>query len=351
MFGLSIKVSPQIRVALANCHKRAVPSSCSSNRRGDSTVKMKTLALVAAGSIALLGGSNAFAQCNFNAWLPGNGNTGGAAIQDGLSITSPTGSGNLKPGSPREATNPVARFSGRCGLRANGPTNYVQDGSPNETGTFRARFYVRATSVTGGSAVVYRALNSASSNVFSVSYDPAGSGSFVVSTGTGGGTSSFGPVTAGAWYSVEVNWATSPASSLATTIRGNGANADLVGTGNPISNFGTISGGVSVDTVQLGFVAGPATAGQVFVDAYESRRQNPIGRLCRGDADAAGTAGAGVIQVNDAILIANEVTSPVANPAYAQGQPDCNQNGSVEVGDALCVSNRAFVSNVCTNNP
>lgn len=310
---------------------------------------MKTLALVAAGSIALLGGSNAFAQCNFNAWLPANGNTGGAAISNGASVTAPTAT--LQVGGPAQS---LARYSQRCGLRAVGPNNYVQDGSPSETATFRARFYVRATGVAGGNATVYQALNnnSPASSVFSIAFSPSNN-RFVVATGTGGGTAEFGPVTAGAWYSVEVNWATTPSNSLSVAIRGNvsgaGAGTDVpVAAGaNPITNFGTITGGANIETVRLGFVAGPATAGDVFVDAYESRRQNAIGLLCRGDADGQGaTAGSPpALTVADRAEITQELNTFGATAA--RGQPDCDMNGVINVADRACVTQRLNGFDTC----
>ncbi len=301
---------------------------------------MKTLALVAAGSLALLGGSNAFAQCNFNAWLPANGNTGGAAISNGANTTLPTET--LAVGSPSATpANDVRRYSGRCGLRATGPTNYVQDGSPSETATFRARFYVRATGVTGGNATVYQALNnnSPASQVIGVAFNPTNN-RFVVSTGTGGGTAEFGPVTAGSWYSIELNWATTPSNSLTTTIRGAGAVDVPVAAGaNPITSFGTISGGANIETVRLGFVAGPATAGVVSVDAYESRRQNAIGRLCRGDANGdGGISGPDIVQTRTESL----------GGTLATGQPDCNEDGGISGPDIICIRNLSLTTG-CTN--
>jgi hypothetical protein len=336
MFGPSIKVSPQIRVVLANCHKRAVPSSCSSNRRGDPTVKMKTLALVAAGSIALLGGSNAFAQCNFNAWLPANGNTGGGAFSNGASVGTP--SATLAVGSPTSGA--ISRYSGQCGLRADvtATGNWVQDGSPAETATFRARFYFRAASVTSGDVVVYRAHNTdgAAEPIITATYNPASGGSLTIRSGLGvgaGSSQAFSPIVAGSWYSVEFNWTGGATPSLQTTVRGNvstsAQNVDLVPS--PAGNltvFGTVSP-LSIDTVQLGAVAGgTATTGNVFVDAYESRRQNAIGRLVRGDANGDGGIGGADL---------TSVRREIGGVALATGQPDCDENGGLGGADITCI--------------
>jgi hypothetical protein len=293
---------------------------------------MKTLALVAAGSFALLGASNAFAQCNFNAWLPANGNTGGAAISNGVSVTAPNATLNV--GSPTAGN--IARYSGRCGLRAaaGAQPSYVQDGSPSETATFRARFYFRAESVTGGTAVVYQALNNNATpqSVITATYNPSGSGTLTVQAGAGA-TQSFSPIAAGAWYSVEFNWAGGGTPSLTTTVRGNVAtaaqDADLVPspTG-ALTNFGTVTGGLNIETVRLGFAGGTATAGAVGVDAYESRRQNAIGRLVRGDADANGGIGGGDVTA---------VRLEILGSALATGQPDCDENGGLSGADVTCV--------------
>jgi hypothetical protein len=82
----------------------------------------------------------------------------------------------------------------------------------------------------------------------------------------------------------------------------------------------------------------------ISVDAYESRRQNAIGRLCRGNADALADR-----DVNDMLAIRNEILQ-LGNPFLANGNPDCDENGGVDINDALCV--RTLVQNgngACAN--
>lgn len=277
-------------------------------------MKIKNLALATAALLGLVGAPATFA-CSIAAW---NGGPMGSPLA----------------GRPTDAT-PVARYSGQCGLRAAASGSFVTDNTPTAEATFRARFYIY-TGLTTGSAVVYRALNAASAEQISVTYNQgAGNLSFAIP----GAAAQTVPAVANAWYSIELNWAA--AGTLFATVRGNAATTDAT------ANITGGTAGGAIDTAQLGWVSGAGTvtgtSRGIIADAYESRRSTAIGRLCRGDANANNA-----ITVGDAVQILNE---SFPGGALTSGQPDCNENGAVTVGDAVCALNRSFIANVCTSQP
>jgi len=81
----------------------------------------------------------------------------------------------------------------------------------------------------------------------------------------------------------------------------------------------------------LGWVSG-AGAGQINVDAFESRRSTAIPRLCRGDANGDVNRNSG-----DLVAVRNEFLS--GGVTLAAGQPDCNEDGTINSGDLVCARN------------
>ncbi len=265
-------------------------------------MKMKTLALVAAAGLGLVGAPSVFA-CSIAAW---NGGPTGTPVA----------------GRPTDAA-PTARYSGQCGLRSGAAANYVTDNTPAAETTFRARFYV-FTGLTAGSALVYQALNADATPLqqIGVTYN-ATAGAFEFATNTG--AASILSITANRWYSVELNWSRA-AGNMVATVRGAAATTDSTAT---VTGVGAAA---QIDTARLGWVSGGGTAAArpVTVDGYESRRATAIGRLCRGDANNDNNRNSG-----DGIVVRNEFL----NGTLAAGQPDANEDGNVNSGDGIIIRN------------
>ncbi|MBL0040937.1 MAG: hypothetical protein IPP28_07820 [Xanthomonadales bacterium] len=256
---------------------------------------------------ALVGMNAAMAACNTTQWGQG-------------SVTAVVGTPT--PGNPTaaDADGIVRRYNGVCGLRATAPANYVQDGLPSAEPSFIARFYVY-TGVTGGTAKVFNALNTAAAgSTFSVDWNGTG---FDFKTGAGAtaftiaatGTAPFN----NKWYAVELKY-TDATDTVSAKVKGNGALTENVGSA---AGF-TVAG---PDTVQFGFVSGTAT-GEIHVDAYESRRSTDIGRLLRGDA-----SGNGLRDSGDLLPLRTESIGSALSP----GNPNCNEDAPIDGGDLSCL--------------
>lgn len=268
-------------------------------------MKMKTLALVAAAGLGLVGAPSVFA-CSIAAW---NGGPTGTPVA----------------GRPNDAA-PTARYSGQCGLRSGAAANYVTDNTPAAETTFRARFYVY-TGLTAGSALVFQALNADASPAqqIGVTYN-ATAGAFEFATNTGSGT--VGSILQSRWYSVDMAWSRA-AANMVVTVRGAGATTDGTAT------ITGVAATAQIDTARLGWISGGGTpaARTLTVDGYESRRATAIGRLCRGDANNDNNRNSG-----DQIVIRNEFLGGAAGP-LAAGQPDANEDGNINSGDQIIVRN------------
>ncbi len=259
---------------------------------------LKSLALVA----ALFGTGQLMAQaCNTNAW--------GVDLSPGAGT-----SGSVVAGSPTGVP-PVSRYSGRCGLLSDTAGEFVSDGSPLNEPTYIARFYVRPA-VTSGTAVVFQALEDLQGTP-SIQVSQTGNQLAFAARGATGGT----PVSivAGAWYSVEVNW--TAGGSMTYNVRGNNAASASTGT------LTGVAAGAQVDQANLGWISG-GSGGSITTDAFESRRTQPIGRLCQGDANASNS-----ITSADRFAITQEIGGTLAT-----GQPDCNESGSITSADRFCVT-------------
>jgi hypothetical protein len=271
-------------------------------------VKMKTLALVAAAGLGLIGAPSVFA-CSILAW---NGGPTGTPVA----------------GRPSDTPTPTARYSGQCGLRSTATAQFVTDNTPTAEQTFRARFYVY-TGLASGSAVVYEALNAATPPLrqIAVTYNrDAGNLSFA----TTGPTPQTIPVVPDRWYSVELNWSRA-ATNMGVTVQGAAATTPVTAT---VAGVGATD---QIDTARLGWVSGTGV-GSINADAYESRRTNSIGRLCRGDAN------------NDNVLgIADrvQITTEAGGGALAAGQPDVNEDGVIAIADRVIITTRIGNSDTC----
>lgn len=217
----------------------------------------------------------------------------------------------------------VVRYSGPCAFGAFGP-GYVVDGTPASESTYRARFYVR-TNVAGGIVDVFQAFDDAGSPSVAVAYD-APNASFLVYLGASatpdGVLAGYPP---GRWYSVEVFVALGQ--SVTLDVRGSFAPATT-------SVATPAASAVTVGVAKLGWVASRSgnPGGIVEVDEFESTRNaTPIGRLCRGDAD-----GNGVLDNADYRDLGGELL----RRGVAVGQPDCNEDGLLDVFDRVCAAKR-----------
>lgn len=257
-------------------------------------------------------------------------------------------------------TVPISRYQGRCGLRAaTGAGNYVQDSSPQAEPTYRARFYALIAN-TGSASTIFRAGNATADAALTNFAD----GRIRVTHNGSGTINAIGPagtpnltcagLTLNRWYSVEVTY-NSTAAALGTggdLLAANSMRVNVTGQGNaatgnaaPQINCTQTGAGVAtiagntIDYAQLGNLTG-GSSGNVTVDAFESRRTTPIGRLCRGDAD-----NSGAISVADRSPMSIEINSFGATSA--PGTPDCDEDGTVSVLDRSCITQRLNAFQAC----
>jgi hypothetical protein len=276
-------------------------------------VTRKTLAKFIAGAIAL-GGSQLALACQTTNW------TGGAQ-------------GAPLAGEPDDAT-PVSRYSGKCGLRSTASGSYVRDNSPAAEPKYRARFYA-FTGVTGtGEAVVFRATRASdSAAMIRVTYD-TGVDQFKFYVGPDATADGSVAAVEGRWYSIELNYSNAAPAELRYTVQGNASNTPVAN--NALATAAPTAADV-IDTAELGWVASTgAPTGAVNVDAFDSRRTSPIGRLKRADSNNSQTCSAGDITATARDIIA--ILTSGNQGVLALGQPDCNENGTVSAGDITCTA-------------
>lgn len=297
-------------------------------------MKLRTLVVAMSAVAGLSMAPAAFSQtCSTTAWGQGGNPTVAAVVGAPVADT------------PRAST-PTARYAGRCGLRApTGAGNYVQDSSPAAEPTFRARFYAFLPS-TGTTSTIFRAGNATADSALTTFSDGRiriqWNGSNTITAFGPGGTPSLtcSGLTAGRWYSIEVGY-NSTGSALGTGSTQVPANSLRLQVGNealsPAVACNQVNSGVAntanntIDYVQLGNLTG-GSSGAITVDAYESRRTTPIGRLCRGDANNDSTR-----NILDIVAIAGENNSTTV-PTLASGQADASEDGVVNILDVVAVA-------------
>jgi hypothetical protein len=274
----------------------------------------KTLAFLALAGLGAVGAQSASA-CTLAAW---NGGTQGPSFEAGEPLA-----------------NGIARYSGRCGARANAATEGVTDNTPSAEARLFARFYV-FTGLTGGSVKVFRGMTGAApgTELLSVDWD-APNGQFDFNAfGTSG---SVNGVVANRWYSVHLDW-NRTTSTLTANVQGAGSLTAL-----PQLQFtgaATMSG---VDFVNLGWVAtnsGSPTGNGLLFDAYESRRATAIPRLCPGDANNSG----GALNIFDIVTTINEINQV----NIGSGQPDINEDAQINVFDLVVLRGRINTGFTCS---
>jgi hypothetical protein len=220
-----------------------------------------------------------------------------------------------------------SRYSGVCGLKTVGGAKFVQDNSPGSANSYKARFYVRPEA--GAAGTIFKARNAASASVLSV----AANGTAFTFAVNGAVAATTVPYTAGAWYSVEMNFTAGAATTF--TVTGNGGTLAPGGTSVIVTAAASGAGDV-IANVQIGNIEAAGT-GSIGFDEFDSRRTTAPGRLCRGDAN-----GNGLIQGTDRTAITNDATGTLAT-----GQADCTENGLVQGTDRTCVTNLIAAATSC----
>jgi hypothetical protein len=235
------------------------------------------------------------------------------------------GTGGFAAG-PYDAT-PVVRYSGGCAYRAPG-SGFVQSDHPANDVVFRARFHL-FPQASNGSVVVFQARDPGGVPQFSIAHDGV-SGALQVFIGSGSSgvpDTSLAGVPLFRWTSVEVAYQSGQ--KLAVTALGSGGTTPVT----VQSNAAVAASGI--DSARLGWLstASGNPTGAMNFDAYESNNlATPIGRLCRGDAD-----GDLDLDATDYKVLSDEIL----RRDIADGQPDCTEDGKIDVADRVCVAQRA----------
>ncbi len=223
---------------------------------------------------------------------------------------------------------PGVRYAGDCGMQVLAVGSYVTDARPQAESNYNARFFYYTGDRIGGSADIFQALAAGGGTpLIRVQHD----GNVLTYSAKGSGTTRTVTVQDNKWYAIELQWK-SGAGTGSLGLRVTGAASDsplstptITGLNNPTDR---------VEDVRLGLISGFGT-GAVGFDEFQARRITQPKRLCRGDAN-----NDGMRTIADATVIVHEFTSGV----LAAGQPDCNEDGIVTTGDAVCVS-ALFVNN------
>lgn len=222
---------------------------------------------------------------------------------------------NGSDGDPPADTTNVARYSGSCGARMTGQ-GFVQDNNPGGISRIVARFYV-LNELSGGSTAVYEGYSSTTGTgaLFTVEMDDSG----LVTLTDVATSQSVSQSSATNWASVEIDFGQSAGDGF-ISLSVNGQTA--------VDQTGLSNSGSAIQSVRLGNLDG--AAGALNFDAYESRRSTAVGRLLRADG-----SGDEAINSSDLAILVNEL----GGSFLAQGQPDCNEDGTVNSQDISCLVN------------
>lgn len=260
-------------------------------------------------------------------WLAAAGVPAAACTMSTWSSTS--GSQGLSTGTPDAGHR---RFDGQCGLKVetDQQPRYVEDGSPEGETKYFARFYFFADDLelNGGDWVDLFAAYSGGSRpspLLTVRLRQTGDGRELVLRTLDGGRmteSSPVPIRRG-WRGVAVSWAqaSGPANGQAELAVDGATRATMAGLDN--------RGGV-IDLARLGSVEAKGGQGDLYYDAFESRRKTPVDMLVSGDA-----TGDETLDAADLVSVVNEINGK----SLAQGRPDCNRDGVVDGADLDCLAN------------
>ena len=231
-------------------------------------------------------------------------------------------SGTVQLGEPPA----VRRYAGRCGFRVSAETlGHLLDETPSGEPDYSARFAVFTGS--SGLTEIFRAENSLSQTVFTLSYD-AGNQRISLQSGASSENMPASSAPANRWVVVALSYSDSGSLQVRTTHRGTAVTSSAIS-----------ASGLSVDRVLLGALSEVNGAGTLDFDDFESTRSvELLAGSCRGDAN-----GDTQLNVFDSLQITNERLGQ----GLAVGQPDCTEDGLVNVFDRVCVTARNLNTEVC----
>lgn len=245
------------------------------------------------------------------------------------SWSSVSGSQGLTTGTPDEGHR---RFQGHCGLKveAGQQARYVEDTSPSGETSYYLRFYFLADDLdldAGDWVDLFAAYRNPSRPVPQLAVrvqETAEGRELVLRSLDGGQMSASGPVPIRAgWQAVTLSW--QQASGAAN------GQAELALNGKPRATLSGLDSRDSViDLARLGMVSSRGGRGELYFDAFESRRKTPVETLLAGDASGDESLGA-----TDLVALVNEINGI----SLAKGQPDCNADGTVDEADLDCLAN------------
>ena len=217
---------------------------------------------------------------------------------------------------------PASRYEGRCALIGNlAQPGYLVTNSPQSESIYSVQFYV-FTGASGGSPTILRALSadSGGATVVDIVYNAvAEQVEFAVAGAT---VPPIAGVPRDRWVAIRFLYRS-----------GGNFEASVLHRGVEASTASATAADVAlIEAAQWGVIDAGGASGTMYFDYFDSgRSQTPIAALCRGDADANST-----IASLDALRIADERVART----LATGQPDCNEDGVVNVLDAACVHRR-----------
>lgn len=239
-----------------------------------------------------------------------------------------SGSGALSTGTPDRDHR---RYQGHCGLKvaADRGGRYVEDASPESETVYFARFYFFAGDLElGGNGWVelFSAYGSGSrpSPELSVRLRQGEEGrELVLRARESSGMTESDPVPVrDGWRGVALTWKQASG-------RGNGV-AELSLDGTPRTALSGLDNGNSViEMARMGAVEASGSQGKLHFDAFQSRRKTPAEVLVAGDA-----TGDAALDPADLVALVDEINGA----SLAEGQPDCNGDGTVDRGDLDCLA-------------
>ncbi|MCG8463541.1 MAG: hypothetical protein MI750_01660 [Xanthomonadales bacterium] len=228
-------------------------------------------------------------------------------------------------GDPAADSTAVARYEGLCGLRATGQ-GYVQDNRPNGINRIVTRFYVLNELGASQTATVYEGFGdeAGGSARFNVTIDDANMITLTDTT-TGQSVSQAGD---GGWDSVQLDWGSDASAGFISLSVNGAAAAETTG----LSNAG------GLESVRMGNLNG--ATGNLNFDAYLAQRSTATERVCNCNANGSADD---QVNVQDVVVMVSELSGN----GLAQGTPDCNETGTVDIQDIVLAVNLVSGAGTC----
>lgn len=230
-------------------------------------------------------------------------------------------------GTQDSASSSNRRYGGPCGLRVDydGSARYVTDTSPDGETTYNVRFYVYLDNA-GGSAVQLFGADDGTDDQIQVWYNVPGAGDLTLRVfDTEGSTTDLEATgVSSGWHSVEFAWQQNASADIRFNV--DGSDNDITATVDTTD--------ISVQNAHLGVVNDATGPGEIDFDDFDSRRIDRPGRLCRGLTDPSRDQ----LALDDVNAVFAEFSSNGGTPAG--GQPDYNEDGSVDLDDVSEIFSR-----------